>query len=344
MSTVAKRIISNFKKRWKWLLLLTIIAAAIGFWQYKERTKPIEELTFVKPERGQLIKTLEVSGSVTAREYARMRFAAGGKVTFLGAKEGDWVTKGNVIAAIDQRSLQKNLQKSLNEYSQERIDWEQTLDDTKDRWLPEDEDRQKQKEQFDLTNTVLDVEINDIAITNTVLSSPFDGVLVSSPTNVTGVNLMATDTFELVNPNTLYFQAQVDELDIGQLSAGQQATLTFDAYPDENFPSSVQFISYKSAQTSTATIFLVQLPVAESNLNKFRIGLNGDATIEVQRKENVLSIPLDATVEREGKTFVKVRTTDQETIEKEIQTGMETDDRIEIMSGLNESDEVLLPE
>jgi RND family efflux transporter MFP subunit len=337
------KITSNFRRRWKWLLLVIVLIGGAGFWYFRQQATPKEELTFVRPERGNLVKKLEVSGSVTAKEYAKMRFAAGGKVTQLNAQEGDWIAKGKTIAVIDQRSLQKNLQKSLNEYSQERIDWDQTGDNTKDRVLPKTEDRTKQKEQIDLENTVLDVEINSIAITNTVLTAPFDGILVSSPTNVTGITLLATDVFEVVNPNSLYFQAQVDELDIGQIHAGQEAQLTFDAYPDEFFSSSVRYISYKSSQTSTSTVFLVELPVTQPDLNKFRLGLNGDATITLETKENILSIPLDATIEKEGKTFVKLKNGTEEPIEKEIQPGMETDDRIEVVSGLTENDEVLLP-
>lgn len=337
------RIISNFKKRWKWLVLLAIVAIAIGYWGYQKTHPQKEELSFIHPERGALVKTIEVPGTVTAKEYARMRFAAGGKITKLGFKEGDWVKKGQTIATIDQRSLQKNLEKSLLSYSKERLDWDQTLDNTKDRTLDTEENRSKQKSQLDLTDTVLDVELSDIAITNSVLSAPFDGVLISTPTNVVGVNLLTTDIFELINPSTLYFQAQIDELDIGQIATSQEAKIDLDAFPDETFPSYVKSISFKSEQTSTSTVFLIELPLTANDLSKFRLGLNGDATITLQTKENVLSIPVETTINRDDKIFVKVKSGENETTEKEIQTGMETEERIEVVSGLTENDEIVLP-
>lgn len=337
------RIVSNFKKRWKWLLLLAVVLAGVGYWMYGKANPKKEVLTFTKPERGELVKSLEVPGAINAKEYARMRFAAGGKIVSLNAHEGDWIAKGKTIAVIDQRALQKNLEKSLTTYSKERLDWDQTLDNTQDRWIPKPEDRSKQKDQLDLNSTVLDVQINNIAITNTVLSAPFDGILVSSPTNVTGINLLATDTFELVNPASLYFEAQVDELDIGQIHPGLTATIQLDAYPDEKFISSVKSVSYKSEQTSTSTVFLVDLPLNQIDLNKFRLGLNGNATITLQTKENALSISLDSLIDKDGKSFVKVKTGDNEATEKEIQTGLETETRIEVLNGLNDNDQVVLP-
>lgn len=338
------RIVSNFKKRWKWLLLLVVVAAGVGYWAYGKLNPEIEVLTFVKPERGTLVKTLEASGSIKAKKNASIRFAAGGKIVYLGAQEGDWIQKGKTIATIDGRTLRKNLEKSLNLYSKERIDWEDVLDDSKDRALPESEIDAKQKDQYDLTNTVIDVELNDIAITNTVLTAPFDGVLVSSPTTVTGINLAATDAFELIDPSSLYFEAQVDELDVSQVQPNQSASITLDSYPDESFPSTVSFISYKSAQTSTSTVYLVQLPISQPDLNRFRLGMNGDATITLQTRENALSVPLDATSIKDGKTHVKVKTGENQAEEREITTGLETDEKIEVLSGLNESDEIVLPE
>lgn len=338
------RLISNFKKRWKLLLLLFIIAGGVGYFVYQKSRPKIPQYTFIKPERTRLVKTLVVSGNIKAEKNALIRFAAGGKVTYLGAQEGDWVKKGQTIATIDQRTLQKNLEKSLNLYSKERIDWDRVLDNSKDRALPETELETNQKNQYDLTNTVIDVQLTSIAITNSVLSAPFDGVLVSSPTKVTGVTLSATDTFELVDPNSLYFEAQIDELDIAQVMKGQAASIVLDAYPDDKVYSNVQFIAYKSSQTSTSTVYLVHLPISPADLNRFRLGMNGDATVTLETKENALAIPLDATILKDGKTYVQVKTGENQVEDRLIQTGIETNDQVEVLEGLRETDEVVLPE
>lgn len=339
------KIKSNIKKRWKLILTLLVILGVVGAVVFFRNQSQEPELTFIHPERGELVKTLEVSGEVTAKEYARMRFVSGGKITYLGAQVGDHVKKWQTIATIDQRTLQKSLEKDLNNYMQQRLDWDQTLDDSKDRVLPKSEDRTKQQEQLTLNNSVIDVEISNIAITNTVLSAPFEGVLINSPTNVPGVVVLATDTFDIINPNSLIFRAIVDEVDVAQVRIGQQAIIQLDAYPNEEFTTSVHYISYQSSESTTGTVFQVELKLAgENNVEKFRLGMNGDATITLETKADTLSIPLDSISERDNKTYVEVKTGEDTTEEREILVGIETEDRVEVLSGLSESDLIVLPE
>lgn len=339
-----KRIRFNFKRRWKIIVLCVGILALVGFWLARKQGSTEAQLVFIKPEKGNLVKTIEVNGAINAKEYARLRFAAGGKITYLGAKEGDVVSRGQTIAMIDPSSLQKNLERSLNLYDRERLDWEQTQDNTQDRWLPKNEERSVQQNNIDLKNTVIDVELNTIAIQNSRLTSPLAGVLVSSPTHIAGVTLGPTDTFEVINPGSLIFQALVDESDISVIKQGQSAKILLDAYPDQEVLSSVNYISYKSAQSSTGTVFIVEFPIVQPDLNRFRIGMNGDVNITIDTRDNALSIPLDATIERDGKVYVQVRTGENTAEEREIEVGMETDDRIEVLSGLSDQDEIVLPQ
>jgi RND family efflux transporter MFP subunit len=335
----------NFlKNHWKMLLFVVIIIALFMFWQMKSKQAKEPKLTFTKPARETLIKTLEVSGVVDAKERANLRFIAGGKVVYIGAKEGEFVKKRQTLATIDRATLQKQLQQDLNLYMKERWDWDQTLDDTKDRALPKKEERSVDKSQWDLENTVLNVEIQDIAIKNTVLSSPIAGLLTHAPTMVPGVQLMATDYFEVVNPNTLIFKATVDESDISLVKPGLQAEINLDAYPEEQLPTHVNYIAYTSSQTSTGTVFLVEFPMTDPMLERFKIGMNGDVSIVIDTKPDVMAIPLTATRQRDKKTYVDIRTGEKTYTEKEITTGLETDEKVEVISGLTENDEILLPE
>ena len=334
-----------FKKRWKLLAILLVVALGVGGWLYSRNQAAQPTFTFIQPEIKDLTKTLEVSGIVDAKEKASLRFALGGKVTYLGAKEGDFVKKFQTLATIDQATLQKQLETSLNTYMKERLDWEQTLDDTADRALPESENRTVQQEQLDLNNQVLSVEVQDIAIKNTRLTAPFAGVLVSSPTTVSGITLLATDVFELINPETLIFKAAVDETDIAQVHIGDEAHIVLDAYPDEILNTAISQIGLKSQQSSSGTVFLVEVPIVSSTpFPHFRLGMNGDLRIKVDQRQQVLSIPLDATRQRDDKTFVDIKVTDAEVAEREIEIGMETDDEVEVLSGLTTADWIVLPE
>ena len=344
VKSVVKNIVNWIKDHWKLVLIIIIGLVLIAGWQINNSRKNAPQLTFEAPQYRDLTKTLEVSGIVDAKEKARLRFMTGGKVTYLGAQEGQAVKKWQTIASIDKATLQKQLEQDLNAYMKERWDWENTRDDIEDRWLDDTEQRTVDKEQWDLENEVLDVEIRTQAIHNSSIYSPFEGVLTQSPTAVAGVQLLATDYFEVVNPQSIIFKAAIDEADISDVQLGQSAEIELDAYQNQYFDTTVNYISYTSNQSSSGTVFIVELPISNPNLDTFRLGMNGDVQIVLEKKENVLSIPFEATRERDGKIFVDIKEDGKTYQEKEIEVGLETEDYIEVISGLSENDQILIPE
>lgn len=309
------------------------------------KTKSQVKLTFVAPQREDITSSITISGRVDAKEKARLRFAAGGKVVYLGAKEGETVKKWQSLATIDRSTLQKQLNQNLNVYMKERYDFENTRDDIKDRAIDTAESRSVAQQQYDLENQVLNVEIQNIAIANTTIYSPFEGVLTVAPTAVSGVQLLATDYFEVVNPKTLIFRATIDEIDMHRIAKGQSSQIILDAYDEEKLDSYISYISYTSSESSSGTVFLLEFPIDSQNIEKYRIGMNGDALIKLAEKKDVLTIPLDAISERDGKVFVSVKADNQEQKEeREIKVGLESEDEIEVLEGLSENDQVVLPE
>ncbi len=352
-----KKIISFIKKRYKILLIIAVVTG-IGLILI-QRSKPSEpDQLFENPQYRNITKTLEVSGQIDAKKRARLRFLAGGKIVYLGVQEGDWVNAWQTIATIDQRDLQKRLERSLNTYMQQRWDWEDLQDDIKDEILDTSERRAVDKQQWNLDNTVIDVEIQDIAISQSVMSAPFAGIMVFQPITTSGVQVTSNDYFEVVDPQSLIFRAEINEEDIALVSSNQKTKIVLDAYLTEELNTSINRISYVSTQTASGNIFLVELPLImeefkqETNstqeinrmiLDKYRIGMNGDALIELESKENVLTIPLIATRVRDGKNFVDIKNQDGEIEEKLIEIGLETDEFIEVVSGLSDQDLVLIP-
>ena len=343
----------NFIKKHKIKIIILLIIIAIIFWQLSKNQQDSSDQTFAHPEYQDLTQTLELTGSVDAKKKARLRFLAGGKIVYLGAQEGDWVKQWQTIATIDQRDLQKRLEKSLNSYMQQRWDWEDLQDDIKDEVLDTSERRYVDKEQWSLTNTVIDVEIQDISISQTVMSAPFAGVLVSAPVATAHTQVTAGDYFELIDPQSLIFRAEINEEDVPLVRVGQQATIALDAYPDQTINTQISYISFQSIQTSSGTSFLIELPINNQSgqdpldslsiLNKYRLGMNGDVALVLEQKKNVLSIPLIALIQREDKSYVEILVDDDQIVEREIEIGLETDDFIEIVSGLTKDDLVLIP-
>jgi RND family efflux transporter MFP subunit len=349
MSFLVKWITTPFifaHRHWKLSILLAVVIIGGGIYSYRQQQANIVPLVFEKPVMEKLVKTLEVSGIVDAKEKARLRFMAGGKVTYLGFQEGEKINKWQTIAVIDQATLKKQIEQDLNIFMKERLDWDQLNDDVFFNEYTLSEERDIEKGQLDLTNEVLDVEIRDIAIANTRLNAPFGGILTKSPTTVTGVQLLSTDYFELVNPETMIFRAEIDEADISLIEIGQSATIILDSYLDKDVTSYLDYISFSTSETANGTVFLVELPLNSLLFgnNFFRLGMNGNVAIELDSRENTITIPLIATREVDGKIFVDVRTEGEKTEERAIIVGLENDDKVEVLGGLSLDDEVLIPE
>lgn len=129
----------------------------------------------------------------------------------------------------------------------------------------------------------------------------------------------------------------VDEIDIGVVSAGQNASVTLDAFAGEVFSAEVTHISHIGTPSGSITTYAVELTLqADERLLE---GMNGSATVVAQQKENVLLIPVEAIFEDTTGVYVYVQVADG-TERRDIVTGLSDGTYAEIVSGLKEGDVV----
>lgn len=333
-----------FKEGWgRWVALLAIVVL-IGGGIWWSRSGETEVVQTIQPEYKDLEEILEFSGVTDASERVAQHFAGGGKLVYVGAKSGEVVKKWQTLATIDARSAQKSLQKNLNTYESQRLLFENIGDERKDRVLSEEERRLAQRDQLDLEQTVLSVEMQSISIEDSRLSSPIDGILLKAPSAVVGTNIGPADGYEVFNPKTIFFRAYVDEIDVSRVYVGQTAKIRLDAFSDQEFSGTVQKVSYASTSLSTGgTVFPIEvmftLDPAEQG---FRLGMNGDVSLLLEKRTNVLSVPIETVSTKEGKNFVSVLV-GEEVQEREVEIGLETDTSVEIVSGITVNDLVVMP-
>ena len=279
-----------------------------------------------------------------AGTQATLRFGAGTHYLH-GCQEGDTVKKWQTLASVDSRQLQKTLDQKLNLYAIQRGTFDQTIDDN-DNSVPDGDlartlKRLLEKNQYQLDNTVRDVEYLDLSLKLARLSSPIAGVLVHSPIDTASVQVAPTDTWVVVDPTSLYFSADLDETDLKRVSVGQKVIITLDAYPDKTFETKIDSISYSPKETSAGTTYEVKLSLPASDLADLRLGLNGTAAIILSEKSSVPTLPSSALSVSGGKTVVLVKS-GKKYEEKTIETGIENDGNVEILSGLGVADHVYI--
>jgi RND family efflux transporter MFP subunit len=327
-------------KKHKLLVGLLLIVIGFGAFRYfKGKDVSYDEYTVT---RSDIKETFELSGKVTAGTSASLRFGAGGLITYMGAKEGDQVKKWQTLASVDTRQLQKVMEQKLNLYAIQRGTFDQTLDDN-DNSVPGGDlgntlKRLLEKNQYQLDNTVKDVEYQDLYLKLSRLTSPIMGILVRSPIDTANVQVSPTDTWVVVDPSSLYFSADLDETDLSRVTKGQKVEVSIDAYPDRDITTEVESISYSPKETSAGTTYEVKLPLS-GHVDLMRIGLNGTAAIIVDEKNDVLTLPSSALSAKDGKTIVLIKSGNKY-VEKEVETGIENEGVVEILSGLGESEHV----
>ena len=189
----------------------------------------------------------------------------------------------------------------------------------------------------------------------TSVHSPIDGVVtfvsiaegetaIASTTNIRGSHLMT-----IADPVHLMTEVQVDEAEIATISLGQKAWVTAIAWPDHPLPGSVEFIAGTARTVSgrSSASFTVRIRIEDTKDTELRPGMSCRAEILTSDTERVLALPLGATLsERDLETGVDdlhVFVYRNGTANKQkIEGGLSDDGFIEILSGLDGEDPVIV--
>lgn len=290
----------------------------------------------VEVKKGILTQKLTISGMVDADEHVTLRFQTSGQLNWVGVKTGDYVKKYQLLATLDQRELKKKLQKELNDYLSSRWDLDQISKDTyKDLVITDTIKRAKDQKQFSLNNAVLDVEIQDLAIQLSHLTTPIEGFVTRVGTAFAGTNITPSQAeFEIVNPQSVFFSASADQTEVVGLFEGEEGELVLDAFPDRTFRGKIQRISFVPKSGETGTVYEVKFIFTDPvSFGTYRLGMSGDLTVVTKQKEDVLYLPIKFVKQENGKKFVMV-IKDKKEEKVYVTTGMETDDDVEIVSPL----------
>ena len=135
----------------------------------------------------------------------------------------------------------------------------------------------------------------------------------------------------------------VDELDIGSVRLGQTATISLDAISSEMFEATVTRISYLGDIQGSITTYAVELTLKSDP--RFLTGMNGNATIMVDRADDALLIPIEAINEDETGVYVYVSESGvsdgSDRLRVDITTGLSDGEYAEVKSGLSQGNVLL---
>lgn len=212
--------------------------------------------------------------------------------------------------------------------------------------------------EYNIESAVASLDEAEENLTKTVIYSPIDGIVsslsVEKGERVVGTSQMAgTEMLRIADFEMMEVLVDVNENDIIRISKGDTADIEVDAYLGRRFKGVVTQIANSAknlGSTATAltdvTNFEVKIRILASSYSDllasdpipFRPGMSASVEIETERKDGVMTVPLQA-VTPDGCVYVLDRTSS--TVRKvPVVTGIQDIENIEIISGLGSPDTV----
>lgn len=173
------------------------------------------------------------------------------------------------------------------------------------------------------------------------IKSPISGVITSRPVRIgEGVNkgsVIAT----VVSTESMYIEAFIDEADVARVRTGEPVNITMDSYPGKVFKGEVFRISpvVLGGKQETRT-FEIRVRLKDKGI-QIKPGMSADIEIIVESIPDVIAIPSQAIIEKNGKRYVYI-IKDSKASLMPVDIGRFNWTLSEVLSGLKEGDRVII--
>lgn len=201
----------------------------------------------------------------------------------------------------------------------------------------------------------------------TVIRSPETGVVVNRQIDIgqtVAASLQAPILFEIARDlREMRLEASVDEADIGRVAPGQDVTFTVDAFPDRSFTGVVEQIRKAPTVVSNVTTYTVVVATANPDMDLLP-GMTASVRIVEARRDDVVKVPAaalrfrpagarrspsdgtpaggDADTGKPAGSAVYVLGAGGEAVRRVVETGLVSDGFVEITSGLEPGEAVIV--
>ena len=170
------------------------------------------------------------------------------------------------------------------------------------------------------------------------LNSPIDGIVVERNATVGASVGTDANVFKIMDLSRVWIDANVFEKDLQQVRPGQEVKLTVPAFPGSTFLGKVILIN-SVVDPDTRTV-KVRTEVANPD-GRLKPDMFANVQIVTALNRTAISIPQSAVLNDEGKTVVFVA--DGNGYKKrQVQPGIQNNDRVEIIDGLAAGDKVVV--
>lgn len=356
---------------------LIILSVGILFFYYFGEEEHSTEITF-SVVKGDVQKTVLASGALQAAEQVDIGAQVSGQIKSILVQEGQRVKKGDLLAVIDPRLAETELKLAKAELENANAnleakkinlnllqsDWErhQRLVQTNATTKKEAEEAKSRLEvakaeiriaKSNLDSAKIRVEKAETELGYTEIRSPLDATVISVFAQ-SGQTLATTQQvpilMKLADIDTMKVNAKVSEADVIHIQAGAPVTFTLLGEPTYQFHGYLDavklvpvYITDVTEGANNAIYYYATFKVPNPQ-HKLRIAMTAAVTIMLDKRENVLTIPLSALGKMiaQDQYYVTVLRADGEKEQVAVKIGLKDEAKVEILEGLAEGDEVVL--
>ena len=319
------------KKRVKslvgWLVVILIVALVL-FWFLKMKKDSDAKIAALQNSsssieytvtRSKYVKSIDISGNVVAYDKQEANFRSSGAVTGVFVKVGDSVTKGQVLATIDDSSQQSNLQDIENQIAEAKISGST-----------------RQLELLELKKKNAEEQLS-----YTTLTANFDGIVSKVSIAENDYVSAGTTVITVIDISRLKTTVEIDEVDMQYIEDDLTATLSFDSLPGQSVAAYVSYIPMEGRYTSSG-IGVVDVELTIDNPpSGLRTGYTFTGSIDMEQDVEMLLVPSSSvSTERGGKTYVTVRKADGSTEKRNVTVSYLGEGFSQVLSGLKEGETV----
>jgi HlyD family secretion protein len=329
------------RRRWLWATLLVIVVGAIslGFYANNQRGDQKNEiesdeldLRLGEAEKADVQVTVNEVGTIEPLVKVDVKSNLSGKVIDLLVREGDRVTKGQVLARVEPDVNQAqtlsevrsggNMAKIRAEDARQNLEMNQKLFD--EGYLS-DQDINDFRLEFDTamesleaartkmriveeSGIPLDLEISTSQRINIV--SPMDGFVIHrnvevGQTVMSGISSFNEGTiiYTVADLGSMLIEASINEVDIGKVSLDLPVVITVDAFPYREFHGTVTHISPAARLKERIKVFDIEVTL-ETQISDFRSGMTANIEVRGDKVEEALSVPVEGIFRKEDREVI----------------------------------------
>ncbi len=308
----------------RWLLLaavLVLIAIGLLFLRAGSDSNRVQYQT-VQAVRGDLTVTVTATGKLQPTNQVDVGSELSGTIHSVLVNDNDRVKKGQLLARLDLSRLNTQVAKSRAALASARarvLQADATLTEARAnlarlRQVSElSGGKVPSKAEFETAQATLEramadrtsaraavqeaqaiLEADETNIVKASIRSPIDGVVLArriEPGQTVAASFQAPVLFTLAEDLAqMELEVDVDEADVGQVSQGQPATFTVDAYPSRVYPARITLVRYGADTVNNVVSYKTSLTVDNKDLS-LRPGMTATAEIVTATREDVLLVP-----------------------------------------------------